>query len=142
MHFLCTGRSSDDYSVTGVNGSSADADNKSDCGDDILERILQSLESWELNIYDAEYRYEQVARIEKRIEETLTKQFEDAAITRHDYDKLKDLLHTWTSLIYSLTSHRTSSNEHVKLQVITWTLKLHRLGYICPVLASDIFTSL
>ena len=112
------------------------------CDDDILERILQFLENWELNIYDSEYRLEQVARIEKRIDETLTKQLEEATITRSDYNTIKDLLHTWTSLFCSLSAHRATANKHLKLQIITWTLKLHRLGYISPTLASDILVGL
>ena len=110
--------------------------------DDILERILRFLEDWELKIYDNEYRLEQAARIEKRIEESLNKQLEEAVITRSDYNVIKDVAHTWTSLLGSLTAHRTAGNKHLKLQIVTLTLKLHRLDYISPILASDILTSL
>ena len=109
--------------------------------DDILDRVLRFIEDWECRIHDNEFKLEQASRIEKRIEESLDRQLEEAVITRSNYSVIKDVTNSWMTLLGSLTVHH-SGNKHLKLQIVTLTLKLYRLGYISHLLATDILTDL
>ncbi len=119
------------FDATISDSSSSTINNRdSQSSSDILNDIVDALNSWTQRILDVEHRCNnKAANFRQTIEQSLQRQQLDGFLNHQDVSELRYITDLWTNLLQSISCY-TIGCASVKRDIITHLLELHVLGQI------------
>ena len=97
--------------------------------DDVLQDIVNALESWTDRITDAEYKIKKIQDIQKIVQDSLSKQIIDGLISEQDSIELEYTCDLWINL-YKTFLGKSSGADFSDREVLTYLLELYSLKQI------------